>query len=400
MLKTRFTLSAIICAFICQFTSMSASAMEKITLRIATFNVSMEASNYINGSPLTGNELNRALDSKHPQIKNIAEIIQRVNPDVILLNEFDYQGKKDNALHKFITNYLNKSQHNQEKIHFPYVYQGAVNTGVKTPFDLNNDGKISSPADTYGFGKFPGQYGMALLSKYPIEHNAIRTFQLFKWQDMPNALKPIDPNTNTPWYSEKAWKGMRLSSKSHWDVPITVNGQTVHVLASHPTPPVFDGPEDRNGKRNHDEIRFWVDYITPESAQYIYDDNNKYGGLSPNSRFVILGDLNASNVDGDAINGGIGALLETPLTQDPLPQSNGAAAHTKDNINAKHHTAYWRMRADYVLPSTLGWKITNSGVFWPNKNDDTYPLIKDRNASSDHRLVWADLSLTPIKTEK
>ena len=57
----------------------------------------------------------------------------------------------------------------------------------------------------------------------------------------------------------------RLSSKSHWDVPIRIGRETVHFLVSHPTPPVFDGPEDRNGTRNHDEIRFWADYVGPTS---------------------------------------------------------------------------------------------------------------------------------------
>ena len=83
----------------------------------------------------------------------------------------------------------------------------------------------------------------------------------------------------------------------------------MHVLASHPTPPVFDGPENRNGKRNHDEIRFWFDYINNTQASYIYDDNGNKGGLSPNQPFVILGDQNASSVEGDAINSSIKALI-------------------------------------------------------------------------------------------
>ncbi|XQW83407.1 endonuclease/exonuclease/phosphatase family protein [Thalassotalea piscium] len=372
--------------------------MKKNSIRIATFNVSMEASNYTDKkskkSTFTGNELNQALDEQNSQIRHIAEIIQRVNPDIILLNEFDYQGKDDKALSKFLKQYLAKSQNNQSPINFPYFYQNTVNTGVKTKFDLNNDGKITAPADTYGFGNFPGQYGMVLLSKYPIDKDAIRTFQFFKWKDMPNALQPIDPATNTPWYSEKAWGDMRLSSKSHWDVPVMINDHIIHVLASHPTPPVFDGPEDRNGKRNHDEIRFWADYITDNKSGYIYDDQKHYGGIVKNSRFVILGDQNASNVDGNAIYSGIGSLLEHPLIQDPLPESEGGAAHTPDNKNAKNHTAFWRMRADYVLPSKTGWKIEKSGIFWPNTKEATYSLIKDRNASSDHRLVWVDLTLT------
>ena len=52
-------------------------------------------------------------------------------------------------------------------------------------------------------------------------------------------------------------------------------GKTVHFLVSHPTPPVFDGPEDRNGTRNFDEIRFWADYVIPSRSGYIYDDNGQ-----------------------------------------------------------------------------------------------------------------------------
>ncbi len=80
---------------------------------------------------------------------------------------------------------------------------------------------------------------------------------------------------------------MRLSSKSHWDIPININGKEIHILASHPTPPVFDGPENRNGNRNHDEIRFWRDYIDNTQANYIYDDGGKKGGLSPTNHLLF-----------------------------------------------------------------------------------------------------------------
>jgi len=372
------------------------------TIRVATFNVSMEALNYsprIKGQApnVTGNELAQALHSKHQQIKNIAEIIQRINPDVILLNEFDYTDDKGKTLQYFLTNYLAVSQQNQPPVNFPYYYQSSVNTGVKTPIDLNSDGKIENPVDTYGFGYFPGHFGMVLLSKYPINQEEIKTFQYFKWRDMPNALKPINPETKKPWYSDKVWSELRLSSKSHWDIPLTIEGKEVHILASHPTPPVFDGPEDRNGKRNHDEIRFWHDYITPNASSYIYDDKMKYGGLKPDVAFVILGDQNASSVEGDAINSSIKAILEHKNIQDPMPTSIGGKEFRSDNKNAKHHTAYWGMRADYVLPSNRGWSIVNSGVFWPEKSDQMHRLIKDRQASSDHRLVWVDLILTKDK---
>ncbi|WP_206486391.1 endonuclease/exonuclease/phosphatase family protein [Thalassotalea sp. G2M2-11] len=378
----------------------------KQTLRVATFNVSMEALNY---SPqdksnkrkqnVSGNELSQALNTNHQQIKNIAEIIQRIDPDIILLNEFDFAeqvkpGNNNQTVTTFIEQYLNKAQNGQKAINYPYFYRAPVNTGVKTTVDLNGDGKITLPNDSHGFGYFPGHFAMVLFSKYPIDSNAIRTFQQFKWHDMPNALRPVDPSTNQPWYNEQAWQELRLSSKSHWDIPVIVNNTRVHVLASHPTPPVFDGPEDRNGNRNHDEIRFWHDYITPKLSNYIYDDQQNVGGLASNQRFVILGDQNASATEGDAKRQAIQSLLSHPNVQDAQPQSLGAKQHKKDNPLAKHHTAYWGMRADYVLPSKFGFNIIKSGVYWPTEDSEQYRLIKDRQASSDHRLVWVDLAFT------
>ncbi|MEW6997203.1 endonuclease/exonuclease/phosphatase family protein [Colwelliaceae bacterium BS250] len=379
--------------------STSALSAQSTKIRVATFNVSMEALNYIpyvkGKTPnVEGDELSKALNSGHQQIKNIAEIIQTVNPDIILLNEFDRDNEQHLALQVFINDYLAKGQKNQQGIDYPYFYQAPVNTGVASPFDLTNNGDVGVlPGDGYGFGYFPGHFAMALLSKYPIDNANIRTFQYFLWQDMPNALIPTDPNTKQTWYSPEAWAGLRLSSKSHWDIPVDVNGQLVHVIASHPTPPVFDGPEDRNGSRNHDEIRFVNDYVSALDSDYIYDDKGHKGGLKAQQRFIILGDLNASATDGDAVKAGIDNLLKNPLIQDPMPTSKGAKAHTPENKHAPSHTAYWRMRADYVLPSALGFTITDSGVFWPSITDEKFRLIKDRSASSDHRLVWVDLMI-------
>ena len=131
---------------------------------------------------------------------------------------------------------------------------------------------------------------MVVYSKYPIHVDQVRTFQLFRWEDMPGALLPDDPRTPAPadWYSPAELDIFRLSSKSHWDIPIDVPGRDVHFLVSHPTPPVFDDPPafpagvDFNGRRNHDEIRLWADYISAgHRADYIYDDQGRRGGLHP-----------------------------------------------------------------------------------------------------------------------
>lgn len=395
-------LASIFCSLVMSSKGMTVET--PTNLRVATFNVSMEALNYAEQTKqdtvnIKGDELSDALQNNHQQIKNIAEIIQRVNPDIILLNEFDRVDDSATNIRYFINKYLSKSQNNQQAINYPYFYQGAVNTGVEVNGDLNHDGISNQlPADTHGFGHFVGHYGMALLSKYPIDEKAIRTFQKFKWHHMPNALKPIIPETHQPWYTEDTWQALRLSSKSHWDIPIKVNDKTIHILASHPTPPVFDGPENRNGNRNHDEIRFWFDYINEEQGAYIYDDKQHKGALKANRRFIIVGDQNASSVEGGAVittdSQGITALLNSEKIQDPLPTSLGGKNHSSENTNGIHHTANWAMRADYVLPSTFGLIIKKSGIFWPKKNEDTYRLIENRQTSSDHRLVWLDVELT------
>ncbi len=372
------------------------------TLRVATFNVSMEALNYTvkeNQTP-QANALEQALGGDHPQITNIAEIIQRVNPDIILLNEFDNQINQQKTDHRdlltFIKQYLNKPQGDQTAVHYPYFYQGPVNTGVNSGFDLDNNGVAGQlPGDGFGYGHFAGHFAMAILSKYPIDQQKIRSFQHFKWADMPNALRPVNPNTKESWYTDDEWRSLPLSSKSHWDIPVKVNNRQIHLLASHPTPPVFDGEEDRNGKRNHDEIRFWRDYISPSHSNYIYDDSHIKGGLASDARFVILGDLNASNQGGEAITSGIDGLLRHCGVQNIAPQSKGALQHSPDDQYGKYHTAYWRMRADYVLPSRSGLKVVNSGVFWPETEQNTYRLIENRKASSDHRLVWVDIEVLP-----
>lgn len=368
------------------------------TLTIATFNVSMESENYQPKGNAGGPQVLSSLlaAGNHPQIKNIAAIVQHTQPDILLLNEFDYIADPAAGVQLFIRNYLNKAQSPHGKtIDYPYFYYSTVNTGQPSGFDLDNDGKLTNKgADAWGFGQYPGHYGMMLLSKYPINTSKVRTFQHFKWKDMPGALQTTKAD-GSPWYSPEAWQLMPLSSKSHWDVTVMINKKPLHLLISHPTPPVFDGEEDRNGKRNHDEVKFWSDYLSPEKAAYIYDDKGHKGGLAEDQSFVVMGDLNSSPVEGNAYKEGVGGLLMHPRVNSSFtPQSDGGKAHSPDSPYAATHTAGWRMRADYVLPSKSGFKVVSSGVFWPAEGQPFYDLVADRAASSDHRMVWVKLKLS------
>lgn len=372
------------------------SQQKEADVRIATFNASLNR-------PAAG-DLRRDLASgENAQARNVAEIIQRTRPDVLVLQEFDHE--PGNA-ELFAENYLRVSQGGADPIDYPYLFTAPVNTGVPTGLDLDRDGRTDGPGDAQGFGDFPGQYGMVVYSRYPIDTAGVRTFQHLLWKDMPGALLPTDPETGQPWYDAAALDVLRLSSKSHWDVPVRVGRRTVHVLASHPTPPVFDGPEDRNGRRNSDEIRFWRDYVSaPGKARWIVDDTGRRGGLGPRAHFVVAGDLNSDPFDGDSLPGSIGQLLDHPrVNTTQTPSSAGAveAAERQGGINlehrgpAAHDTADFseppgNIRADYVLPST-SLRITDAGVFWPTSDDPLSRLTGEFPfPSSDHRLVWVDV---------
>ncbi len=341
-----------------------------------------------------------------PQAAAAAEIIQRTRPDVLLLNEFDYVAGGE-AVDLFRDNYLEVGHNGAKPIHYRYAFIAPSNTGIPSGHDLDNNGSIGGGNDAFGFGAFEGQFGMAVLSKYPIDRRHARTFQEFRWADMPGAMLPDDPATAAPadWYSPAELADVRLSSKSHWDLPIRIGRRTIHFLVSHPTPPVFDGPEDRNGTRNFDEIRFWSDYVSGDD--YMYDDRGRHGGLHRGASFVIAGDQNSDPLDGDSVPGAIQQLIDNPRIEDPLPESLGGpeAAARQGGANLTHEsdprydtadfadTSPGNLRADYVLPSRR-LKVLGAGVFWPVPSDPLSRLTGEFPfPSSDHRSVWLDLRL-------
>jgi endonuclease/exonuclease/phosphatase family metal-dependent hydrolase len=368
-------------------------------IRVATYNTSL-----YRDQP---GQLVRDLETgKNEQARHIAEVIQRVRPDVLLINEFDYD-TTGRAVELFRTKYLAVGQNGCAPIEFPHHFTAPVNTGRPSDRDLDKDGQPGGPADAIGYGQHEGQYGMLLLSRFPLDRGRIRTFQRFLWRDMPGALLPTDLQTGQPFYSDDDLAILRLSSKSFWDVPVqvpTASGSrpfVLHLLCSHPTPPVFDGPEDRNGRRNHDEIRLIADYIDPNKAGYLIDDAGGRGGLPHDALFVILGDLNCDPVDGQRVPGAIDQLLKHPrvdasftpisrggpLTVKQFPDqhvnNHGDPAHVTSNFTAEGHGC---LRIDYALPSR-GLIVVDGGVFWPTPDEPGGDAV----TASDHRPVWVDI---------
>lgn len=360
----------------------------KDTIRFASYNVALFRS-------IEGQLITNLGNSDSDQINKVAEIIQRVRPDVLALMEFDYD-ENGEALDLFQDNYLAMEHNGAQAIEYPYAYAVPSNTGVLSEIDLNSSGNISLPNDAYGFGEFPGQYAFALLSKYRIDVENLRSFQNFLWKDMPDASLPVKPNGDS-YYPDEVLDVFRVSSKNHIDLPVEVEpGEFIHVLLSHPTPPVFDGAEDRNGLRNHDEIRLFADYIS--NSEYLVDDNGQSGGLAIDKSFVIMGDLNADPVDGDSADDAILQLLNHPnvnsdiTTGDKVPASAGGTEHNQssgDQGDPQFDTSFFGLRIDYIIPSK-DLEVLDSGCFWPASSDDLGYLTNNQ-ASSDHLLIWADL---------
>lgn len=362
-------------------------------LRIATYNLALNR-------PHAGALVEELRGGNCAPARALAEVVQRCAVDVLVVNELDWDAQGE-AARWFAEEYLGKSQNGQAPLSFAYRFVGGVNTGVPSGADLDLDGSVGGPGDAYGYGAFPGQYGMAVFSRFPILLDQVRTFQDVLWSAMPDALRPAG-------YDDATWGSLRLSSKSHWDVPIGVGpreqGLVVHLLVSHPTPPVFDGAEDRNGKRNHDEIRFWTDYLTPGRGEWIVDDAGTMGGLDAQERFVVLGDLNCDPVDGDSRREALQALLAHGRVQDPTPSSAGGTEQHQQqwgsNAAQRGDPAFdtgdfpdavgggpGNLRIDYVLPSR-NLQVLGSGVFWPASHAPTHTLV----SFSDHRLVFVDLA--------
>ncbi len=358
-------------------------------LRVATFNIKELSRAKIEQVDETGVGAN-------PQLRAAAAIIQRVRPDILVLNEIDHdygaiQEGLDFSARRFARLYLATGN---DPIEYPYSWAAPNNTGILSGIDLNGDGHAATEADrgershgddAFGYGVYPGQYSMAVLSRYPIAGDQARTFRKFRWVDLPGNHIPQG------FYSDQALEIFRLSSKSHQDLPVQVGAQRLHLFLSHPTPTVFDRDEDHNGRRNFDEIKLWVHYI--DGDETLVDDAGRGGGYDAGDPFVILGDLNARPDADESLYDGRTAISQ--LLEHPRIRDTGEVAVSRGAPDGKPRatTAFRGIgaRIDYVLPS-IDLEVLDGGVFWPAAEED--PLGRElAEAASDHRLVWIDLHL-------
>ncbi|QFT58012.1 hypothetical protein FIU94_04170 [Sulfitobacter sp. THAF37] len=311
------------------------------TVRIATYNTELSRDG-------PGLLLRDIAGGKDPQVLAVLDVLLSVRADIVYLQGIDYdlEGRALAALAEALT---------EQGLSYPHRFAAPPNAGRMTMEDLDGDGKTGGPGDAQGYGRFFGQGAPAILSRYPVGQDDVQDFTDLLWRDLPGAMMPGTPDD--PFPSAEAHAIQRLSTHGHWVVPIMhPDVGTIHLMTYHASPPVFDGPEDRNGRRNHDETLFWLHYL------------DGHFGRPPAEKFTLIGDANLDPVLGDGRGIAMQRLLADPRLQDPQP-----------DLATVNWPQTGPMRVDYVLPSS-DWTVRDAGMTAPAP------------AASRHRLVWVDLA--------
>ena len=336
------------------------SAAAADVLRIATYNADLSA-------PGPGLLLHDLRKTPLPQQRAaVVTALVALNADILLLTAIDYDLRGE-ALAALAAQLEAAGQ--------PYRYRAALrpSTGVPTERDLDGNGQLGEARDAQGWGRFAGEGGMAVLSRLPIADGA-RDFSGFLWADLPgNLMSDTDPARDI----------QRLHTTGAHEVPVLLpGGGTLRLLAFYASPPVFDGPEDRNGRRNHDEAAFWLRLLEGDLPLQ-----------APAPPFVILGQTSLDPQDGEGRPQALRALLAHPALQDPAPrapQGRHDAGHKGDAaLDTALYEGLGGRRVEVILPSA-DLTVSGAGVIWPPDSD---PLAAPLAAASRHRPLWVEITL-------
>ena len=345
-----------VCA--CLIWGLCAGVVASETLRIATYNPEMTDQ----GPGLVLQALRRGEDAK---MVAVVAVIVALKADVLLLTGIDYdaEGATIGALAENLA---------RAGATYPFYLPLRPNTGVATGLDLDGNGRLGEPRDAMGYGRYAGAAGMAILSRYPIDSANIRDFSSFLWADLPGNLMQ-DPSPIRA--------VQRLATTGMYEVPIVLpNGQSLRLLTYYATPPVFDGPEDRNGRRNHDETALWLRLL-----------GGQLPDAAPMPPFVLLGQPNLDPADGEGRPAALRAILAHPALQDPSPRGTAGRSDAGQRGDAALDTALYDaiggLRVEQVLPSA-DLQVAGAGVMWPPNTDSAAATIA---TASRHRPVWVDI---------
>jgi hypothetical protein len=264
-------------------------------------------------------------------------------------------------------------------LHYPHTHAPRPNSGLGTALDLDGDGRTGGPGDAQGWGAFSGKGGLALLSRFPLDTGAAVDFTALLWRDLPGATLPTHPD-GAPFPSIAAQQAQRLSTTGHWAVPLILpGGDRLWLAAYGATPPVFDGPEDRNGLRNADENRLWALWL-----------DGALPAAPPAAPVIVLGRSNLDPSDGQGRHDAMTALLRHPRLQDPRPpgpaRPQPGGQRGAPTLDTARYTpppdGPGNLRVDVILPDRA-LPLLAAGLDWAARATPDGPLR--------HALVWVTL---------
>lgn len=377
---------------------------EKESLRVATVNAGLSEDE-------EGALAERLEGGQDEAAQMLARNIQKTRPDVLLITDIDTD---THVADIFKDQYLAEAQTDGEAgskalspLDYRYVYAASTNAGVQSGADLNGNGSTGDAGDAFGVGHFEGQRSMILYSRYPIKQDEVRTFNDLIWSELPgNSL-------DTEKYSKLVRSVLPLNSTSLWDVPLDVDGETVHVVATGLTP---DQGEGADADRRLDQLRFLNMYLSDsDELRDLTDDAGAYGGLEKDANAVVLGALgpDAESLDDNAEQKRQDAAdeLETFLDSDELDvaKPSSAGAQCKDDASLQIRTILdfvcatqyatriggGTSRSDYVAAAN-GSTISESGIEAALSRavaEKSSAGTSSAASAGARRIVWADVTL-------
>ncbi|MDB2408051.1 endonuclease/exonuclease/phosphatase family protein [Jannaschia sp.] len=235
----------------------------------------------------------RDLERLEEQAQATLDVILHAQADIVLLLnvDWDHGGRGAQALRDALS---------KAGLDYPHIVAVRPTTGRPSGFDLDGNGALGEARDALGYGRFTGDGGMVLLSRVPLGVVDDRSDLLWSMRSIaPAEVLPEGADTIVP-----------LASVAQWIVPLRVGAADLTLITMNANTPVFDGPEDRNGRRNADELG----YIA-ELADTL-----------PNP--IVLGRANLDPLDGAGLRGAITALLTHPARQD----QEGMGRHVEEPL--------------------------------------------------------------------
>ncbi|CTQ49144.1 endonuclease/exonuclease/phosphatase family protein [Jannaschia donghaensis] len=300
------------------------------TIRLATFDTGL-------GRKGPGLMLRDLQSGRDDQAEAAIALIAQADADVLMLMDidWDYAGNGAAALRDRLSDVGGG---------YPHHIARRPNSGVPSGFDLDGDGTTHEARDALGYGRFTGDSGLAVLSRFPL--GEIRDLTGALWSDHGTPADLVPP---------PALAGMPLATTAQWVVPITIRGQEITLVTMSAGTPVFDGPEDRNGIRNRDELTLVSDLVDGAKAA------------------LVMGRANQDPAGGEGHAEALMRLLTHPALQDPRPEGPDGGLATVE------FRTVGPMRVDYVLPPR-GLRVVGSGT------------LHDA-AAGPSRLVWVDVAV-------